>query len=197
MVLENKIDRFISKIEMGKSFFEDAAAMLVQMIDEEPGICERIVDSRRVNWLTQDVLHTFEAIGRKQLAVEAMFLPKHILNRMLSLPVEEQARLTAEPVRVINGAKRRDTDGVSEKHVAELTRREAAIVFGPKGIRSVEEQAVVKESLTTDHDRIVGCYELTVMNGKAFLKKCECSERAQKIKLDHRGQAIVKVTCPF
>ena len=78
MVLENKIDRFISKIEMGRDFFLDAATMLVQMIDEEPGVCERIVEMKRVDWMTADVLSTFEAIGRKQLAVEAMFLPKHV-----------------------------------------------------------------------------------------------------------------------
>lgn len=191
MVLENKIDRFISKIEMGKSFFEDAALMLVQMIDEEPGICDRIVELRRVDWLTRDVLHTFEAIGRKQLAVEAMFLPRHVIARMLSYPVEQQAQIATQPVRVLNGAAHRKTD-ISVKHVRDLTRREADRVFGPNGVRSPEEQNI---ETPAEPDHLIGYYELTVLNGKPFLKKCDSAglkTAAQRVKLD-QNRAMLKI----
>jgi hypothetical protein len=191
MVLENKIDRFISKIEMGRDFFIDAAHMLVTMIDEEPGVCERIIELRRVDWLTKDVLDTFEAIGRKQLAVEAMFLPRHVLAKLIAFPVEEQARVATTPVRVCNGAKHRKIDP-DLKHVAELTRKEAAVVFGPRGVRTVEEQQRVIEETEAAPAVHVGYFELTMMNGKPFLKRCEKVARAQRVKIE-RGQAVIEV----
>lgn len=191
-VLESNIDRFISKIEMGRDFFIDAATLLVKLIDEEPGVCERIVALKRVDWMNMDVLHTFEAIGRKQLAVEAMFLPPHVLKRLLAMPVEMQAQVAQAPavevVRFANSGK----INVTRKPVSRLTAREAPIVLGPAGVRPVAEQAALT-ALPVAAERIVGCFELTVMNNRSFLKSCERVARAQKVKLDSHGQAILEV----
>ena len=185
MVLESKIDQFLGKLSLGRTFFEDAAKLLVTMIDEDPYVCEQILKSRRADWLTKDILDTFEAIGRKQIALEVMFLPKHIINRMIALPVEQQAQLADATVRVSNGAR----NHWIEKPLRKLTSREAMIVIGPKGIRTPEEQqAVIVENV-----KVVGCFELTVMNGKAFLKRCEHANRAQRVKLDSHGQAIIEI----
>lgn len=191
MVLETKIDRFVSKVEMGRDFFIDAANLLVQMIDEEPDVCERIVAMKRVDWMTMDVLQTFEAIGRKQLAVEAMFLPKHVLNRLIALPVDTQAQIATEQVPVFKQAKRRSTDECIRKPASRLTHREARIAIGPTGIRPIEEQKTIalEPVETVSH----GFFEVTLMNGKPFLKRFEKVARAQKVKLDDRGQAVIEI----
>lgn len=195
MLLENKIDSFIGNVSLGVSFFATAGTQLVAMIDEEPDVCDRIVAMRRVDWLTRDVLDTFEAIGRKQLAVEAMFLPKHVLQRMISLPVETQAVIATEPVPVFREANSRKTDAVVLKPAAQLTRREAAVAIGPNGVRSVEEQrGVINNSAISDTpEKSVGFFELTTMNGKVFVKKVERVARAQKVKLDSRGIVVLEL----
>lgn len=192
MVLENTIDRFISKIEMGRDFFLDAGQMLVKMVDEEPQVFERILSMKRVDWLTMDVLRTFEAIGRKQLAVEAMFLPSHVISHLITLPVDQQVKISANPVPVYtNGSARRRTEMVVHKPASRLTQREAKIALGPEGIRPIEEQKKLAEE--KQPERVIGYYEVTVMNNRAFIKQCEKVARAQKVKLDSRGQIILEV----
>lgn len=193
MVLENKIDQFIGKVALGKTFFEDAAKLLVTMIDEEPDVCERIVATKRADWLTKDVLDTFEAIGRKQLVVDAIFLPKHVLARLIALPTSEQSLIATKPIRVHNGAANRRGTETVVKRASELSRREAAQVIGPNGLRSVEEQKAMPLVVEPDPDRTIGFVELTMMNGKVFVKKVERVARAQKVKLDARGTVVLEV----
>ena len=191
MVLESKINLFLGKLRLGVDFFLDAGRMLVEMIDEDPQICLQIVADGQIDWLTMDVLSTFEAIGRKQLAVEAMFLPKHVLARLIALPTEQQATIATRPVRVLNGAKNRSV----EVSASRLTKRQAALAIGPNGVRSIEEQRGVRntETISATPEKFVGYFELTVMNGKVFAKRVEKSARAQKVRLDARGQAVLEV----
>jgi hypothetical protein len=147
MVLESKINQFVSKISLGVEFFQEAGVMLVEMLDEDPRIFEEIMEVTREKWITMDVLSCFEMIGRKQLAVEAMFLPRHVLNRMLEWPVDKQAALAKDSVAVVTGTKH-GRHWATTKPAAKLTRTEAERVIGPKGVRSVKEQAAMLYSQT-------------------------------------------------
>lgn len=203
IAIENQIDKFISKIELGVSFFKDAGQLLVQMLDRDPHVGQEIL-RRNIHWLTPDVLSVFEKIGRDQLAVEAMFLPKHVAERMIGLPLEEQTRIATEPITVApireghhprvnrNFVRRQKEREPVTKMARDLTPRQAAIAIGPDGVRPLSEQTALA-TLPEVAERIVGCFELTVMNNKAFVKACEHVARAQKVKLDSRGQAVLEV----
>src|ERR1035437_1928949 len=136
MLAEHKIENFIGKVNLGVEFFPDAGKLLVEMLDENPGIKEDILEYRK-GWLTMDVLNAFEMIGLKQLAVEAIFLPRHVLNRLIELPVGEQINIATKMLPVVTGmrnVKPRETD----KLARDLTRKEADRVIGPKGVRAVK-----------------------------------------------------------
>ena len=168
MVLEHKIESFLGKIKLGMDFFLDAGIMLVQMLDENPRVLEDIVEQSREPWITEDVLRVFESIGRKQIAVEAMFLPRHVLSRLIALPLEQQATISTSLVPVVTGF-RQGTHKVVHKRVSSLTTKEAAVVIGTKGIRPPEEQA--KELTLPSHKEVsIGRYTIFIMNNKPFIK---------------------------
>lgn len=189
MVLESKIDRFIGNIGLGVNFFEDAAERLVDMIDEEPGVCERILALNRVDWLTKDVLDTFEAIGRKQLAVGAIFMPKHVLSRLIALPVDMQQRVIESPVTVYREAGRRRTDAVRVKPTAKLNVAEAKLAIGPNGVRSVDEQ---KALTNPAQEKSAGYFGFTLMNGKLFVNRTNPKPGVQRIRLKGNS-AVVEI----
>lgn len=168
MVLEHKIESFLGKIKLGVDFFLDAGIMLVQMLDENPRVCEDIVRHAHEEWITEDVLRVFESIGRKQLAVEAMFLPRHVLSRLIALPLDQQATISTSLVPVVTGF-RQGTHKVVHKRVSSLTTKEAAVVIGPNGIRPPEEQA--KELTLPSHkEESIGRFTVFLMNNKPFIK---------------------------
>jgi hypothetical protein len=185
MVLESTIRNFLCKLEMGRTFFEDAAKLLVKMLDEDPQVFDEILKLHRVSWLNRDVLETFEALGRGQIALETIFLPRHVLQRLMQLPVEEQSKLATRPVAVYQG-RRNGEVSVARKRLCELNRREARTVLGPNGARTVAEQVALVPAAKSGSS--LGCFELTVLNGKPFLKKVAATPNAQRITLsDHRA----------
>lgn len=170
MLAEHKIENFIGKVNLGVEFFQDAGMLLVDMLDENPGVKEDILGYRK-GWITMDVLNTFEMIGLKQLAVEAMFLPRHVLNRLIELPVGEQINIATKMLPVVTGlrnGKPRSTD----KSARDLTRKEAARVIGPQGVRPVDEQSAMLATvrkfksaglfhITTDRAGQIQIHEIT------------------------------------
>lgn len=179
MVPEHQITSFLGKVKMGVSFFLDAGTQLVEMPDRDPHIFEDILEQAREPWITKDVLKSFEMIGRRQLAVEAMFLPAHVLNKLIELPVGKQTEIAIGTIPVVTG-RRNCAHHVERKPAARLDRSEAARVFGPKGIRSLSEQIEILEQQKTKV-KSLGRFTLTVMNGKVFGKQSAGSGEVQKI----------------
>jgi hypothetical protein len=170
MDIENSVKQFISKISLGVDFFEAAGLMLVDMLDRDPYCFDEIMRSARHSgnaWVTLDVLRTFEQIGRKQLAVQAMFLPRHVLDKVISLPVAEQARLATSPVPVVTGL-RHGYHQVERKPLALLTKTEAARTLGPNGLRSPSEQKQI--TLKAHKEETLGRYTIQIVNNKPFIK---------------------------
>lgn len=152
--LENKIDRFVTKLEMGMEFLADAGRVLVELLDEHPReyVFESIIKLH--HWTTVDMLRTVESIGRKQLEPSALLLPRHVLNHVSALPIDEQVEALTKPVTVNNGGRHPYT-----KMAKDLTRSEAKEVFGQR--RSGTDYAEVSE----------GWMEISMLNGKPFIKR--------------------------
>lgn len=144
MVSEHKIDKFISKVELGIDWFQEAGRILVEMLDENPSVKDDILSYRKT-WMTLEVLDTFEMIGRNQLSVHAMFMPRHVLNHLIALPIDEQVSISTGMIPtvtgMVNGSAR-----IKIKPAADLTRREAARAIGPSGVRTPEEQVSMLKS---------------------------------------------------
>jgi hypothetical protein len=174
MVAEHKIENFIGKVNMGVEWFQDAGKMLVAMLDAYPGVKEDIMAYRR-GWITLDVLNTFELIGRKQLAVEAMFLPRHVLNRLIELPVGQQVNIATKMIPVVTGY-RQGRPHVVDKHASDLTRRESGRVIGPSGVRTVSAQSVMLDNQRKFES--MGVYDLTANDDCTF--KLTKSTRSRK-----------------
>jgi hypothetical protein len=186
MAIESKIKNFLTKIKLGISWFEDAGQLLAGMIDDDPRAFDDITQHQDCpKWVTTDVLHTFEMIGRKQLSVEAMFLPRHVISRLIELPVDEQARIVRDGVPVVrmsNGGHH-----IVNKPAQQLTPREACVAIGPSGVRTVEEQSVMSTSTKN-----LGKWELTLMNGKPFLKQYTGNKAGHRVVLTN-SQAVIEI----
>jgi hypothetical protein len=168
MVLtDNKIEKFISKVNLGVEWFLDAGLLLVEMLDENPGIKQDIIQFRK-GWITMDVLDTFEAIGRKQLAVEAMFLPRHVLCKLAELPIGQQITVATRMLPVVTGHQNGRIRW-NEKPANKLTVQEAGRVIGPDGVRPIEEQAKILK-LKSHVEKSIGRYTIFIMNNKPFIK---------------------------
>jgi hypothetical protein len=168
MVLESKFETFLSKIKLGVDFFLDAGVMLVEMIDDNPSICADIVEYAREPWITEDVLRVFESIGRKQLAVEAMFLPRHVVSRLMALPLDQQREISTGDIPVVTGM-RQGHHKVVNKPARNLSTKEAAVVLGPKGVRSPAEQSKLI-ALKSHKEESIGRFTIFIMNNKPFIK---------------------------
>lgn len=179
MVLESKIEHFLGKIKLGVDFFLDAGTMLVEMLDENPSILADIVEQAREPWITEEVLRVFESIGRRQLAVEAMFLPRHVVSRLITLPLDQQREISSGEVPVLTGL-RNGHHKVVHKPAASLSTKEAAVVIGPKGIRPPAEQAQVLEMKSHKEEKI-GRYTIQLINGKPFIKGSLSKSLATKV----------------
>jgi hypothetical protein len=190
MVPNSQIDSFISKVEMGVQWFNDAGELLVRMLDRDPDVFTDILAQSNVHWLTRDVLYVFEQIGRKKLAVEAMFLPKHVLNHMLALPPATQAAIATQPVPVVSGITHGRHQVVS-KPAAQLTRREAATAIGPQGLRSPEEQA--RLVMPSHKEETVGRFTVTLMNNRPFIRHSTHKGPATKVLVAAGGSAEIEL----
>lgn len=172
-VLESKIDRFVSKLEMGLTFLADAGRALVELLDEDPHVFKAITELHR--WVTLDMLFTIEAIGRKQLEPSTLLLPRHVLNHVSVLPFEEQVKVVSAPVVVRHANKR-----PYEKMASDLTRSEAKAVFGQRP--SGPDYAAVSE----------GWLEISLLNGKPFVKRVHREHGVEVQKLTLRANGAVK-----
>jgi hypothetical protein len=189
MVLDQTIDRFISKIEMGRDFFLDAGRLLVEMVDRDPDILHQIIELKRVHWLTMDVLKTFEAIGRKQLAVEAMFLPPHVIARLIELPHDQQVHIAQnDRIPIVRHSRPRSTDIKRVyKSASRLTLEESRRVIGPNGLRTPTEQI----KLLPKKETALGRFRILIEDGHIRIEKGPASGTGQRVKLNHDGFAVI------
>lgn len=185
LLQDSKIDKFIGTIELGVNFFQTSGKLLVELLDENPHVFEDILAAHPPVWLTRDVLDVFEQIGRNQLAVETMFLPRHVISRLVALPKDAQIQIATNPVPVVRRIGGRHV--TIKKSAKELTPKEARQAIGPVGVVPPEQQAAVQPKLIS-----CGKFELTLMNGKPFLKQGGNSV-PHKVVLDGNNRSTIEI----
>jgi len=65
-----------------------------------------------------------------------MFLPRHVLNHLIELPIGQQVSIATKMVPVATGLRHGHHTHIM-KPARDLTRKEAGRAIGPKGIRPI------------------------------------------------------------
>lgn len=143
MQKNDKIKQFVSLIFEGIEAWTKAGSLLVEMIEEDPDIVDKICDS--TPGLSKDVLYRFEAIGRQELYPKLLASSGPGINHLIKMPYSLQKKHSTEPVPVLidRGNKGYDTLLVS---VYNLTLSQCRQVFAKNHIRDAAEQRAVIES---------------------------------------------------
>lgn len=186
LALDREIDDFVSKLNLGFEFLEDAGIKLVELMGRHENLFQQITD--RHEWVTIEMLKTMEAIGKKQIHPRLLLAPKFTLNAFASLPYEEQKWAVENPIAVAQPNLRQ-----ANRRLTDMTCDEVRRVVGDGRIRSVTEQREFldqRKTLKVTLEKFL----LTYMNKKCFLKQInEPSGPAQKIELDEDGIAVVEL----
>lgn len=94
-----KLDQFISLYTAGKTAWENAGKILVELIEEDPYAYTYIIE--RCPMLTPGILQAFERIGRGLMLPSLAMDDSPAARMMKRLPLKEQVRLENEPIPII------------------------------------------------------------------------------------------------
>lgn len=153
------VDRLVGFIECGIDFWLKAGEILVKMHKTDPGVFETIC--KRHRWVTIDMLRTLYDIGMKVIHPRVLLLPSKVAGAVAAMPYDAQKYVVESTtgVEVMREGKRRPTD------MSALSRKEAKAAFSTAGIVPPELQS------SEGPGELVGVYEISIFNGKAFVKR--------------------------
>lgn len=134
---DQRLSAFYDALQRGKEALEEAGKILVALIDEDASVKERIMEEHME--ITEDVLETFERIGRRQLYYRLCLLEAPGIRALKRCPYSEQVKYADEPIPMLllNGKDSSDHLNVS---VHALNPEQARQVFGAHRIRTLAEQ---------------------------------------------------------
>jgi hypothetical protein len=134
---DSRLNEFYAAIQRGREALEDAGAIFVSLIDEDPSIKARILDENPE--LTEATLEMFERIGRKQLYYRLCLLEGPGVRALKRCPYSEQVKHATDPVPMLllNGQDLTDHINVP---VHALQPEQVRQVFGANRVRSLAEQ---------------------------------------------------------
>lgn len=133
---DQQLNSFYDALQRGKDALEDAGRILVSLIDEDVSVKERIMAEHPE--ITEDVIETFERIGRKQLYYKLCLLEAPGIRALKRCPYSEQVQYSTDPIPMLllNG---RESDHLTVA-VHALNPEQVKQVFGGHRIRSLAEQ---------------------------------------------------------
>lgn len=131
------LDCFNSYLAEGVEAWYKAGKLLVDMVERNPNAYSII--ARNNPHLTIDLLLALEKIGRKEIFPYVLLDKSAGSSKLLELPYDLQVKYYKEPVEVVlfRGA---GSYAVERKLATNLSKDEVKLVFGPAGVRSVEDQ---------------------------------------------------------
>lgn len=144
--LDNRINKFAALIQQGIDAWTKAGEMLVEMIDQDPGVIDRIID-QHPKLLNREVLARFEKIGRNQTLPELFLSEAPGIRKLRSLPLSVQKHFVNKPVEILVV-----NDGQADMlkvEVKNLTPAQVAQVFTADGIRGAAQQRAYLLDKTT------------------------------------------------
>lgn len=138
----DKIKQFVSLIFEGIEAWTKAGSLLVEMIEEDPDIVDKICES--TPGLSKDVLYRFESIGRQKLYPQLLASSGPGINNLIKMPYSLQKKHSVDPIPVlIESEDGYDTLMIS---VYNLTPSQCRQVFAKNHVRDEAEQRAVIES---------------------------------------------------
>jgi len=134
-----RIEALVGKIKASAEALREAGAMLVQMLEEDPQVLDRIVE--RHPEVPRGLLVNLERVGRGAVMPELILREGPQWRSLERLPYREQERVFHEGVKVYV-PQERENGAVDWKCVpaARLTYEEARQAIGPDGVRTPMEQ---------------------------------------------------------
>lgn len=136
------LELFVNAVNRGVAAFEEAGQILVALIDANPKAKEEILDS--CPNVTEDMLDTFERIGRKQLFYQLAIHDGPGVKALCRCAYSEQVKHFHEPIPLlITDGKNVETLNVG---VHALTTDQARQAFGSHRVRTLGEQRAWLES---------------------------------------------------
>ncbi len=161
-ILDYRIDKIISLVNLGVDMWEEAGRLLVNLRLEDPLIFQKIIEEHKD--LSLEMLLALEAIGEKKLHPKTLLLPPHIASRIAEMPYADQEYLARQGK--VDVKEREGTH--SQMLSSQLSRRDAKQVCSPSGIIPPEKQKVAVK-VKREHD--LGLFELTYKFGRLECKK--------------------------
>lgn len=174
----SKPQQFAAFVQAGVDAWTKAGELLVEMVEANPSAYAEII--KECPNISVDVLLAFERIGRKKVYPHLMIDTSPGARRLLALPYDLQEKYHKATIEVCCGEK----EGVplsTKKSISALSSHEAAMVIGPNGIRTVEEQASfgtakkskvrVPTAVPTRTFKSIGFYKLSFVAGEPRLTK--------------------------
>lgn len=140
---DQRLNEFYEALQRGKEALEDAGRILVALIDEDASVKERIMDDHPE--ITEDVLETFERIGRKQLYYRLCLLEAPGIRALKRCPYSEQVKYATEPLPMLLMNGKDSTDHLTVA-VHALNPDQVRQVFGGHRIRTLAEQRAWMEN---------------------------------------------------
>jgi hypothetical protein len=148
--IADPVDEFLRAIKAGIDCWREAGEILCRLVENDPGVFGAI--SRRVPWLTYDILLAFQRIGQKQLCPYLLLDGSAASKRLAFLPYEKQVAIYNEKSVQIAFETNDGSYEVRDMDWHFLTRSEAELVFDETGVRSFDEQvAILKKSKRQRH----------------------------------------------
>jgi len=160
-----------------------AGKIVAALVDSEPEAYEMIL--KKIPSLTLSGLETLERIGRGKLDERLVTDASPAAERAMrmALPIEEQRTLIDRPVAVVemvNGHV-----NVQQKRLPELTGRDAKLLIGETGLRSVAEQTALLEAQATRDEKLRQRYHVesgvVVFHANVRMTWAEMMEVAKQI----------------
>jgi hypothetical protein len=137
-----QLEAFYEALKTGQEALEEAGRVLVSLIDDDPAVKARIMDEHPE--ITEDVLETFERIGRRQLYYRLCLIESPGVRCLKRCAFSDQVTYSSEPIPMLllNGKDSTDHIVVS---VQGMNADQARQVFGAHRIRTLPEQRAFLE----------------------------------------------------
>lgn len=160
------ISDFISSLELGFSFLQQAGEKLVAMKENDFDVFDQIIQEHR--WITREMLEVILAIGKKEIHPKALLLPRHVTDRVVSMPYSEQENMADE--------------FISRRYEGRPATGTARDCLTREVVRSV-----LGEKLSEPTPKLT----LYVEGTQAVLTPATTNRKPQTVILDKNGEAVV------
>jgi hypothetical protein len=132
--LSKDISKFGELVQRGIDAWLEAGKLVVKILDDDPGAVAKICAANP--WITPEIVMRFQDIGLGMVLPALMLSDAPGVRMLRGMPIEVQEQYQTQPVPCLM-----DSSGTMNKiHVTKLTKAEAERVFGPDGVRSIDQQ---------------------------------------------------------